>query len=1055
MAAAACTDNCYEVLGVDSAASQAQIRTAYLKLAKVKHPDKSSDPGSKECFQKICGAFAQLRDPVLRAAHDRYHTIDAHVEVYGSGDLNCTIKPLSQSVRVDVPPTLINIWIDVVKMEYPDAPIKDRNQHGIQLTTSYSLSETKRGSVSLTFYRSTSVILVQGSAYLMWFEEHFLPIQIKVEDAARAAGAALEHTRRHRTRRTTSTQKHRAILPGSKCNTCNKPVHDSDSGGCWSCDLCNGFYHGLCAQPPVSGDEVCSKCTTTTLGDNQLTTNAIKQAVAAVVDKPSIAGTPDPHSDGQHIQNPTEESATGSRPESQTTGDHSAPVSLASSDTPGTPVASSSTDTVCQHSGDEAEVLSQDEVTPQKPSKPTTKAKQGPKTKSKTISSKVKKKDTKTQREIISGSLVSSLQKTVRELESKYVSLLDEVRDMTPQATGASTSDDIQITKPPGGTQTTATPEDFTETTAAPSDTAQTNAFPSVTIQTTVPPDYNNPWWQYTDHNSSWWQHNTTTTSGGSIHTTTAPCGSAQTTTTITHTTAALGDSTQTTAALGGSTHTTTALGGITQTTAAPGGSTQTTAAPGGSTQTTSALGGSTHTTTASGGSTQTAAALGGSKCSTHTTSATPESSQQRSGSLPARVDTCSQTTTPPLALRTEEVLQRLLELEIRMKLLEEQKAACRCTTSAPHTATPEDHNVHLGDRKDPEDTDSEVHISVDLPLQNRFNPLSSNPGRPKTGQNQNNDRRPREPRQRQQQQQQQQGTGRRDNTNDSAGSSRTDSEVDVLIISSSIGKAISAKKMYRNKTVRVKVLGKGKNIEDAKDFVSRTKTPAKLVVFLIGSNDVSDNKSVSKCQTELEELLSAARKTFGPSTELAVSQLLPRDDKDVYNRKAIDFNNRVASMCGKTSKLHFIAQPNLQHRNVRYDGIHLKPQGVATLVRNIKTVANPLIGLVPYQEYGQTSRPTEAGDKSPDEQRADHRDVSPQRNDDNLRGRTARLSAGAWRFGAGAPKDYAEAVRSSQTAPTTSNDCTRDWLPPDDSPAGHKLKAWLQTALTDVLRTL
>src|SRR5438477_12911333 len=63
----------YHTLGVARGASDAEIKTAYRKLAMTYHPDRNN--GAKEAEEKhkaITEAYDVLRDPNKRALYDRY-----------------------------------------------------------------------------------------------------------------------------------------------------------------------------------------------------------------------------------------------------------------------------------------------------------------------------------------------------------------------------------------------------------------------------------------------------------------------------------------------------------------------------------------------------------------------------------------------------------------------------------------------------------------------------------------------------------------------------------------------------------------------------------------------------------------------------------------------------------------------------------------------------------------------------------------------------------------------------------------------------------------------
>jgi predicted Zn-dependent protease len=65
----------YKLLGVQPSASAVEIRRAYARLARDKHPDRFIDPGQKERaqteFQEITTAFNALMNPRSRAEYDQ------------------------------------------------------------------------------------------------------------------------------------------------------------------------------------------------------------------------------------------------------------------------------------------------------------------------------------------------------------------------------------------------------------------------------------------------------------------------------------------------------------------------------------------------------------------------------------------------------------------------------------------------------------------------------------------------------------------------------------------------------------------------------------------------------------------------------------------------------------------------------------------------------------------------------------------------------------------------------------------------------------------------
>jgi curved DNA-binding protein len=64
----------YKVLGVEAGAGEAEIKTAYRRLARKYHPDVSKEAGAEEKFKAVNEAFEVLRDAEKRKAYDQLRT---------------------------------------------------------------------------------------------------------------------------------------------------------------------------------------------------------------------------------------------------------------------------------------------------------------------------------------------------------------------------------------------------------------------------------------------------------------------------------------------------------------------------------------------------------------------------------------------------------------------------------------------------------------------------------------------------------------------------------------------------------------------------------------------------------------------------------------------------------------------------------------------------------------------------------------------------------------------------------------------------------------------
>jgi DnaJ-class molecular chaperone len=62
----------YEVLGVPKTASEAELKSAYRKLARTHHPDVDKGPGAEAKFKEISEAYQVLSDPQKRQTYDQF-----------------------------------------------------------------------------------------------------------------------------------------------------------------------------------------------------------------------------------------------------------------------------------------------------------------------------------------------------------------------------------------------------------------------------------------------------------------------------------------------------------------------------------------------------------------------------------------------------------------------------------------------------------------------------------------------------------------------------------------------------------------------------------------------------------------------------------------------------------------------------------------------------------------------------------------------------------------------------------------------------------------------
>ena len=83
----------YTIFGIEYTATEAVIKRAFYRLAKIHHPDKSYDQHSTEKFQAIGKLYAILSDPEKRKIYDTSHCFDDEIESINFAEFETRLKP--------------------------------------------------------------------------------------------------------------------------------------------------------------------------------------------------------------------------------------------------------------------------------------------------------------------------------------------------------------------------------------------------------------------------------------------------------------------------------------------------------------------------------------------------------------------------------------------------------------------------------------------------------------------------------------------------------------------------------------------------------------------------------------------------------------------------------------------------------------------------------------------------------------------------------------------------------------------------------------------------
>ena len=169
----------FETLGLEPTATLAEIKAAYRCLAKKFHPDRNRSSEATALFQQLNHAYNILTNlgaipDTERANNQQGDNKLCHISL--------STKENTFSVTIDIVDFMFLVFVEECKVYHGVSPI-DRGQHGLLFYFAYTSpndSETY-GSISLTFYPTTARLLVQGSSYLLWIDEHMPMIYARAE----------------------------------------------------------------------------------------------------------------------------------------------------------------------------------------------------------------------------------------------------------------------------------------------------------------------------------------------------------------------------------------------------------------------------------------------------------------------------------------------------------------------------------------------------------------------------------------------------------------------------------------------------------------------------------------------------------------------------------------------------------------------------------------------------------------------------------------------------------------------------------------------------------
>ena len=135
-------------------------------------------------------------------------------------------------------------------------------------------------------------------------------------------------------------------------------------------------------------------------------------------------------------------------------------------------------------------------------------------------------------------------------------------------------------------------------------------------------------------------------------------------------------------------------------------------------------------------------------------------------------------------------------------------------------------------------------------------------------------------------------GDGREETTQ------RTKRKAGHIVVTSSLGKDLDAKKIAPNSENRVYVKAmSGARINNIKNFIEHTPFQHKSVTVLVGGNDVDSGKTVQQCCDEFKLLLDSIRSN-NPDAIINLVEIPPRINNEDVKGRIYDLNQWLSNYC-------------------------------------------------------------------------------------------------------------------------------------------------------------